>query len=116
MSGCTIKRTAVSDDNASTLGYDRTSPLDFFWYLSDDIWTTLGLAPTPTLKREAMEELRQMCRISGISFISGLSFFLRLESRDCVRFGSPLAMNFIMAMTSWVQHAFCDQEHPKIML
>jgi len=24
-----------------------------------------------------------------------------------------LSMNFIMAITSWVQHAFCDPEHPE---
>ena len=24
-----------------------------------------------------------------------------------------LVMNFIMAMTAWVQHAFCDAEHPE---
>jgi ribonuclease I len=22
-------------------------------------------------------------------------------------------MNFVMAITSWVQHAFCDPEHPE---
>jgi hypothetical protein len=32
------------DDNASSLRYDRTSPLDFFWYLLNNIWTALGFA------------------------------------------------------------------------
>ena len=39
------KENGGPDDNASTIGYDRTNPLHFFWYLSDNIWTTLGLAP-----------------------------------------------------------------------
>src|SRR6266481_7425726 len=33
------------DDTRNTMGYDRTSRLDFLWYLSDNIWTVLGLAP-----------------------------------------------------------------------
>src|SRR5467141_4334808 len=39
------KENGGPDDNASNMGYDRTNPLHFFWYLSDNIWTTLGLAP-----------------------------------------------------------------------
>ena len=27
--------------------------------------------------------------------------------------GPLLCMNFIMAITAWVQHAFCDPEHPE---
>src|SRR5216684_1715946 len=33
------------DDTRNTMGYDRTSRLDFLWYLSDNIWTVLVLVP-----------------------------------------------------------------------
>ena len=47
------------DDNASSIGYDRTSPLDFLWYLSDNIWTTLGLAPYAYFKARGDEKNRR---------------------------------------------------------
>ena len=37
------KENAGFDDTRNTIGYDRTSRLDFLWYLSDNIWTVLGL-------------------------------------------------------------------------
>ncbi|MGA7317281.1 MAG: hypothetical protein WBX22_25290, partial [Silvibacterium sp.] len=30
------------DDTRNNMGYDRTSRLDFVWYLADNIWTVLG--------------------------------------------------------------------------
>src|SRR5689334_11809634 len=39
------KENAGSDDTRNTMAYDRTSRLDFLWYLSDNIWTVLGFAP-----------------------------------------------------------------------
>src|ERR1700688_1000542 len=39
------KENSGPDDTTSTICYDRTSKLDFLWYLSDNIWTVLGLIP-----------------------------------------------------------------------
>jgi fatty acid desaturase len=103
------------DDNAASSGYDRTNPLHFLWYLSDNIWTTLGLAPYAYFKARGDEKNRRRM-FWGIT-------------RYCVYFGAVfvydwrigivyvlvplLCMNFIMAITSWVQHAFCDPEDPE---
>lgn len=103
------------DDNASTIRYDRRNPWHFFLYLSDNIWTTLGLAPYVYFRAKGdVKNQRRMlwgiiryCIYFGAVFIYdwriGISYVL-----------VPLfTMNFIMAITSWVQHAFCDQENPE---
>ncbi len=109
------KENGGPDDNVYSSGYDRTSPLDFFWYLSDNIWTALGLAPYAYFKAKGEEQNRKRmfwgitryCVFFGAVFIYdwriGIVFVL-----------VPLLfMNFIMAITAWVQHAFCDPEHPE---
>jgi len=109
------KENGGPDDNVYSSGYDRTSPLDFFWYLSDNIWTALGLAPYAYFKAKGQEQNRKRM-FWGIT-------------RYCVYFGAVfiydwrigivfvlvplLCMNFIMAIAAWVQHAFCDPEHPE---
>jgi len=45
-----------TDDTRNTMGYDRTSRLDFLWYLSDNIWTVLGLAPYAYFKSRGDEK------------------------------------------------------------
>src|SRR6476660_7745597 len=47
------------DDTRNTMGYDRTSRLDFLWYLSDNIWTVLGLAPYAYFKARGDEKSRR---------------------------------------------------------
>ncbi len=103
------------DDNASTLGYDRTSPLDFFWYLSDNIWTTLGFAPYAYFKARGDEKNsgRMLWGITRYFLYFGAVFLYDWRVGIVFVLVPLLAMNFIMAMTSWVQHAFCDQEHPE---
>ena len=109
------KENGGPDDNVYSSGYDRTSRLDFFWYLSDNIWTALGLAPYAYFKVKGQEQNRRRM-FWGIT-------------RYCVYFGAVfiydwrigvvfvlvplLFMNFNMAITAWVQHAFCDPEHPE---
>src|SRR6202041_3910961 len=44
------------DDNASSLRYDRTRPLDFLWYFSDKTSTALGFAPYAYLKAKGDEK------------------------------------------------------------
>jgi fatty acid desaturase len=103
------------DDNASTSRYDRTNPRDFFWYLADNIWTTLGLAPYAYFKTRGDEKNRR--RMFGGILRYGIYFaavFIYDWKIGIAFVLVPLlAMNFIMAITSWVQHAFCDPEHPE---
>src|SRR6266403_835781 len=47
------------DDTRNTIGYDRTRRLHFLWYLSDNIWTVLGLAPYAYFKAHGDEKNRK---------------------------------------------------------
>jgi len=53
------KENGGSDDTVSSSGYDRTSPLDFLSFLSDNIWTALGLAPYAYFKARGDEKNRR---------------------------------------------------------
>jgi hypothetical protein len=53
------KENGGSDDYASSSGYDRTNPVHFLWYLSDNIWTTLGLAPYAYFRARGDEKNRK---------------------------------------------------------
>jgi fatty acid desaturase len=103
------------DDTRSTMGYDRTSRLDFLWYLSDNIWTVLGLAPYAYFKAHGDEKNRR--RMLG-GMARYYAYFAAVFIYDW-RIGTLfvlvpiLCMNFINAITAWVQHAFCDPEHPE---
>jgi fatty acid desaturase len=103
------------DDNASSLRYDRTSPLDFLWYLSDNIFTALGFAPYAYFKARGDEKNRKrmlwgMTRY-GIYF--GAVFIYDWRIGVLFVLVPLLAMNSIMAITSWVQHAFCAPNDPE---
>lgn len=109
------KENGGPDDNAATSAYDRTSPLDFLWYLADNIWTTLGLAPYAYFKARGDEKNRRRM-FWGIAryFVYFGAVFIYDWRIGVVYVLVPLlSMNFIMAITSWVQHAFCDPEHPE---
>jgi fatty acid desaturase len=108
------KENGGPDDNAYSSGYDRTNPLHFFSYLSDNIWTTLGLAPYAYFKAHGDEKSRRRV-LWGITryFIYFVAVFIYDWRIGFLYVLVPLfSMNFIMAITSWVQHAFCDPEHP----
>jgi fatty acid desaturase len=109
------KENGGPDDNAATSGYDRTSRLHFLWYLSDNIWTTLGIAPYAYFKaRGDVKNQRRM--LWGITryFLYFAAVFIYDWRIGILYVLVPLlSMNFIMAITSWVQHAFCDPEHPE---
>ena len=103
------------DDSVSTIGYDRTNPLHFLWYLADNIWTTLGLTPYFYFKARGDEKNRRrvfwgMARYS-IYFAAVFIYDWRIGLLYVLV--PLLSMNFIMALTSWVQHAFCDPENPE---
>jgi fatty acid desaturase len=108
------KENGGPDDNASSSGYDRTNPLHFLWYLSDNIWTTLGLAPYAYFKARGDEKngRRMLWGVTRYFVYFGAVFIYDWRIGIVFVLVPLLCMNFIMAITSWVQHAFCDPEHP----
>ena len=109
------KENGGDDDNATTNGYDRTNPLHFFLYLSDNIWTALGFVPYAYFKARGDDKNRSRM-FWGIAryAIYFAAIFLYNWRIGILYVLLPLfSMNFIMAITSWVQHAFCDPEHPE---
>jgi fatty acid desaturase len=103
------------DDTRTNMGYDRTSRLDFLWYLSDNIWTVLGIAPYAYFKARGDEKNRRRM-LWGMARYS--AYFAAVFIYDW-RIGilyvlvPLLSMNFINAITAWVQHAFCDPDRPE---
>jgi fatty acid desaturase len=103
------------EDNAASSGYDRTNPLHFLWYLSDNIWTTLGLAPYAYFKARGDEKNRRrmLGGMTRYAVYFGAVFIYDWRIGIAFVLVPLLCMNFIMAITSWVQHAFCDPEDPE---
>jgi fatty acid desaturase len=103
------------DDTVSTTNFDRTSPVDFFRYLSDNIWTTVGLAPYAYFKARGDEKNRtRMFWGMARYFVYFAAVFIYDWRIGIVYVLIPLLfMNFIMAITSWVQHAFSDPDRPE---
>jgi fatty acid desaturase len=108
------RENAGFDDTRNSMGYDRTSRLDFFWYMSDNVWTVLGLAPYIYFHAKGDEKNRKRM-LWGMAFY--YAYFAAIFVYDW-RIGivfvliPMLCMNFINAITAWVQHAFCDPERP----
>src|SRR5260370_6661376 len=91
------------DDTRNTMGYDRTSRLDFLWYLSDNIWTVLWLAPYAYFKAHGDEKNRR--RMLG-GMARYYAYFAAVFIYDCrIRtmfvLVPILCMNFINAITAW---------------
>ncbi len=109
------KENGGPDDNASTMAYDRTNPLHFLWYLSDNIWTALGFAPYAYFKARGDEKNRKrmLWGITRYSVYFAAIFLYDWRIGIAFVLVPLLCMNFVMAITSWVQHAFCDPEHPE---
>ena len=109
------KENGGPDDNAATSGYDRTSRLHFLWYLSDNIWTTLGLAPYAYFKArgDIKNQRRVLWGMTRYVVYFGAVFLYDWRIGILYVLVPLLSMNFIMAITSWVQHAFCDPDHPE---
>jgi fatty acid desaturase len=103
------------DDTRNSMGYDRTSRLDFLRYLSGNIWTVLGIAPYAYFKARGDDRNRRrmlwgMARYYGY-FVAVFIYNWRI---GIVFVLVPLlCMNFINSITAWVQHAFCDPERPE---
>ena len=102
------------DDTRNTLGYDRTSRLDFLWYLSDNMWTVLGLAPYAYFraKGDKKNQRRMLRGMAGYYAYFAAVFIYDWRIGMLFVLVPILSMNFINAITAWVQHAFCDPERP----
>jgi fatty acid desaturase len=104
-----------SDDTRNTMGNDRTSRLDFLWYLSDNIWTVLGLAPYAYFKARGDEKNRKRMLWGMARYYAYFAAVFVYDWRIGIAFVLVpiLCMNFINAITAWVQHAFCDPARPE---
>jgi fatty acid desaturase len=103
------------DDNAASLRYDRTRPLHFLWYLSDNVWSALGFAPYAYFRARGDEKNRKRM-LWGMTryFIYFAAVFIYDWQIGILFVLVPLlTFNSIMAITSWVQHAFCDPHDPE---
>src|SRR5271169_6278354 len=103
------------DDTAESRGYDRTSRLDFLWYLSNNIWTVLGIAPYAYFKARGDEESRRRLLWGMTRYYAYFGAVAIYDWRIGIIFVLVplLCINFITAITAWVQHAFYDSEHPE---
>jgi fatty acid desaturase len=103
------------DDTRNTMGYDRTSRLDFLWYLSDNIWTVLGLAPYAYFKARGFEKNRSRMLWGMARYYAYFAAVFIYDWRIGMMFVLVpiLCMNCINAITAWVQHAFCAPERPE---
>jgi fatty acid desaturase len=109
------KENSGPDDPLSSSDYDRTSRLDFLWYLSDNIWTVLGFAPYAYFKARGDQENRRrmLWGMARYYVYFGVVFLYDWRIGVLYVLGPLLLMNFITAITAWVQHAFYDPEHPE---
>jgi fatty acid desaturase len=109
------KENGGPDDSVASSGYDRTSRLHFLWYLSDNIWTTLGIVPFGYFRArgDVKNQRRMFWGITRYFVYCGAVFIYDWRIGVLFVIVPLLCMNFVMAITSWVQHAFCDPEHPE---
>lgn len=109
------KENSGFDDTRNNIGYDRTSKLDFLWYLSENIWTVLGLAPYFYFKAHGDQKNRKRMFWGMARYYAYFAAVFVYDWRIGVLFVlvPVLCMNFINAITAWVQHAFCDPENPE---
>jgi hypothetical protein len=109
------RENAGFDDTRATMAYDRTSRLNFLWYMADNLWTVLGMAPYLYFKTKGDDKNRRRMLSGMLRY--GLYFaviFLYSWQLGIFLVLIPiLSMNLINAITAWVQHAFCDPEHPE---
>jgi len=109
------KENSGPDDTQGSSIYDRTSRLDFLWYLSDNIWTALGIAPYFYFRARGDEEnqRRMLWGMARYYVFFAAVFVYNWKIGIVYVVGPLLCMDFIMAITAWVQHAFYDPEHPE---
>ena len=102
------------DDTRTTMTYNRTSRLDFLWYLADNIWTVFGLAPYLYFraKHDPKNRRRMLAGMARYFAYFAAVFLYNWRIGIFYVLVPILCMNFINAITAWVQHAFADPGHP----
>src|ERR1700675_253034 len=92
------KENGGPDDNVASSGYDRTSRLHFLWYLSDNIWTTLGLVPFAYFKArgDVKNQRRMFWGITRYFVYFGAVFIYDWRIGILFVIVPLLCMNFIM--------------------
>ncbi|MGB9382890.1 fatty acid desaturase, partial [Candidatus Binatus sp.] len=95
--------------------YDRTSRVDFLWYLSNNIWTVLGIAPYAYFKDRGDEENRRRLLWGMARYYAYFAAVAIYDWRIAIVFVLVplLCMNFLSAIIAWVQHAFYESERPE---
>jgi fatty acid desaturase len=108
------KENSGPDDTIYTIGFDRTSRLDFLSFLADNTWTVLGIAPYAYFKSRGDDKYRKLMLwgIARYLFFFAAVFLYNWRIGIFYALVPLLSMNFIMAATAWVQHAFYDPENP----
>jgi fatty acid desaturase len=108
------KENSGPDDTRNNMSDDRTSRIDFLWYLSENIWTVLGVAPYAYFKSKGDEKNRRRMLWGMARYYSYFAAVFIYDWRIGILFVlvPVLCMNFINAITAWVQHAFCDPDNP----
>ena len=108
------KENSGPEDTIHTLGFDRTSRLDFLKFLADNTWTVLGLAPYAYFKSRGDEKYQKQMLWGIVRYFLFSAAVFVYDWRIGIFYALVplLCMNFIMAATAWVQHAFYDPEHP----
>jgi len=103
------------DDTAESRGYDRTSRIDFLKYLSNNIWTVLGIVPYAYFKARGDEENRKRLLWGMVRYYAYFGAVAIYDWRIGTLFVVVplLCQNFITAIVAWVQHAFYDSEQPE---
>ena len=109
------RENAGFDDTRNTMGYDRTSRIDFLWYMADNVWTVLGVAPYAYFRAKGDEKNRRRMLRGMVGYYAYFGAVFIYDWRIGILFVLVpiLCMNFINAITAWVQHAFCDPERPE---
>jgi len=108
------KENSGPDDTRNNMTYDRTSRIDFLWYLSENMWTVLGFAPYAYFKAKGDETNRKRMLWGMARYYAYFAAVFIYDWRIGITFVLVplLCMNFINAITAWVQHAFCDPDNP----
>ena len=108
------RENAGFDDTRNTMGYDRSSRLDFLCYMADNIWTVLGIAPYTYFRAKGDEKNRKRMLRGMLCYYAYFAAVFVYDWRIGILYVLVpiLCMNFINAITAWVQHAFCDPERP----
>ena len=103
------------EDTRTNMLYDRTSRLDFLWYVSDNIWTVLGLAPYFYFKTRGDEKNQRRMLWGMVRYYAYFAAVFIYDWRIGIIFVLVplLCMNFTNAITAWVQHAFSDPQRPE---